>query len=364
MKGRDVALATLHHEHIPEPCINYCWMTNTAFMSKVAGRDYWSDPEGVFNAYLVRTGTNIVPQNYMPSEAHRRLEEGDIMHPPQPGGSTGATCPEDVAAEAERLPDDERVEADFNLEQAAANYAKPLLHRMEATQDAVLAIGGFGMPNFMAGYNRWGYENYLTAIAYYPDAMRRYYHHTALRGRLLNQAIVCARDKHGIAPFAYTGDDICFNDGPIVSPATLRDLYFPELKWALEPLLDAGIRIIWHCDGNVMPILDDVLACGAGGLQGFQEEAGVPYEDIVRRRDLSGELISVWGCVSVTTTFPHGTVNDVRSAVERSFRLAGRGRGFVLSSTSSVLSEVPLGNIQAFFDHGREFGRRFLAEAV
>lgn len=363
MKGRDIALASLHHEHIAEPCINYCWMTNTAFMSKVAGRDYWADPEGVFNAYLVKTGVNLVPQNYKPGEAHRRLEQGEVMHEPTPGGNSGVASPEDVVAEVEQLPDDEQVEAEFDIEEAAHNYVQPLLHRMEATGDAVLTIGGFGMPNFMAGYSRWGYENYLAALACYPQAMRRYYHHTALRGRLLNTAIVHARKKHGIAPFAYTGDDICFNDGPIVSPAMLRDLYFPELKWAFEPLVEAGIRIIWHCDGNVMPILDDVLACGVGGLQGFQEEAGVPYEEIVKLRDASGEPISLWGCVSVTTTFPHGTVEDVKAAVERSFRLAGPGRGFVLSSTSSVLPEAPLENIQAFFDHGRQFGRRFLSDA-
>ncbi|MFH1571578.1 MAG: hypothetical protein ABIL09_26545, partial [Gemmatimonadota bacterium] len=68
-----------------------------------------------------------------------------------------------------------------------------------------------------------------------------------------------------------------------------------------------------------------------------------------------------WGCVSVTTTLPFGTVADVQAAVERSFTLAGPGRGFVLSSTSSVMPEVPHANIDALFTHGRTFGAEFLS---
>ena len=43
--------------------------------------------------------------------------------------------------------------------------------------------------------------------------MRRYYHHTALRGRLCNQAIVLACESYGIAPFVYSGQDICTAKG-------------------------------------------------------------------------------------------------------------------------------------------------------
>jgi len=360
MKGRDVALATLHREDVKEACINFCWMTNTSFMSKLAGRNYWDDREGVFNEFLVRAGVNLVPQNYLPGESHRRLEQGEIMHEPQPDGPSGTSSPEDVVAEIEELPDEEEVASAFDVEAAAEEYVRPLLHRMAATDDEVLAIGGFGMPSFMGGYGRWGYESYLMTIASYPEAMKRYFHHGALRGRLQNLAIVQAREKHGLAPFVYGGDDICFNDGPLASPSALRELYFPELKWALEPLVEADIEIVWHCDGNIMPILDDILAAGPTGLQGFQEEAGVPFDTVVGLQNRKGQPISAWGCVSVTTTLPHGSVADVEAAVERSFRLAGPRRGFVLSSTSSVMPEVPFENLNAFFEHGRRCGREFL----
>ncbi|MFH1741298.1 MAG: uroporphyrinogen decarboxylase family protein [bacterium] len=361
MKGSEIALATLMRERVGEPCVNYCWMTNSSYMSKVAGRDYWTDREGVFYDYLRRCRINLVPQWYFPDEEQRNIEQGRIAHDHLPGGSERISYPEEILRVIDSLPSDSRVNAEFDLEKTARDYAEKIRDRMNRAEGEVLFIDDFGQADFMGGYTRWGYENYLLSVMDYPEAIRRYYHHTALRGRLFNEAIVLAHEKYGIAPFVYGGQDICTSGGPIVSPETLRDLYFPELKWCVEPLVENGIGVIWHCDGNINPILDDILSLGVMGLQGFEEEHGVRYDDIVNIKDRDGRLLSIWGCVSVTTTLPHGTPADVRRSVERSFRLAERNRGFVLSSTSSIMPEAPHENIDAFFEHGREFGREYLS---
>ena len=360
MDGREIALGTLYRQDVPEPCINYSWMTNSRFLSHVAGRSYWGDPQGVFIEFIHRCGVNLVPQWYMPGEQHRRLEAGHMMHEINLHEGSGFNSPEDVLQAIEALPEDAQVERDFNIEQTALDYANTNKQHMELLGPDVLVIAGFGQADFMGGYTRWGYENYLAAAALYPDAMRRYYHFSALQGRLTNQAIALACDKYGIAPFAYTGQDICTAKGPIMSPQMLRDLYFPELKWCLEPLVDSNVGIIWHCDGDIRLIVDDIMDLGVIGLQGFEEEHGVRYEDMVQLTDRQGKPISIWGCVSVISTLPYGSPDDVRASVERSFVLAGKGRGHVLSSTSSVMPEVPIENIEALFTHGREFGREFL----
>ena len=348
-------------QRVEHPCINYCWMTNSSYMSRLAGRDYWADREGVFFEYLRRCEINLVPQWYFPGQAQRNIEQGRMAHEHLPGGTQRISAPEDILRSIDALPPDAAVEAEFDVEDRARRYAEPLRSRIDRTDGEVLFLGDFGQADFMGGYGRWGYENYLVALMDYPEALRRYYHHTALRGRLVNQAIVLARARYGIAPFVYGGQDICTSRGPIVSPTILRDLYFPELRWAVEPLVEGGIGVIWHCDGDIRPIVDDILGLGVMGLQGFEEEHGVRYEDIVALEDGRGRPISVWGCVSVTTTLPHGTAGDVRAAVERSFRLAGPARGFVLSSTSSIMPEVPDENIDVLFGHARAFGRRFLS---
>ncbi len=360
MKGCDIALATLMREKVDQPCINYSWMTNSKYMSKVTGRDYWSDREGVFFEYLHRCGINLVPQWYFPGDEQRNIEEGRMMHEHQQGGSDHVASPEDIVRLIEKLPSDAEVEKNYNVEKTAREYADNLKARITKSNGETLFLDWFGQADFMGPYNQWGYENYLMTIMDYPDTMRRYYHYTALHGRLRNQAIVLAHRKYGIAPFVYSGQDICFGSGPMVSPEILRKIYFPELKWSMEPLVQNGIGVIWHCDGNIMPILSDILDLGVIGLQGFEEEHGVKYEDMVKLKDKKGKPLVILGCVSVTSTLPHGTVENVKKSVERSFTLAGKGRGFVLSSTSSVMPEVPHANIDAMFQHGHKFGREFL----
>ncbi len=360
MTGREVAEATLHREDVPLPCITSCWITHSAYISGVIGRDYWCDPEAGFCEFVRRTGANFVPQWYFPREKQRMLEIGEMMHETRRHEAAGFRSPEDVRDWIEQLSDDEAIERDFDIEQSAEGYAQTIIKHSEMMGPEVLVIDGFGMADFMGAYTRFGYENYLACAGLYPEHIRRYYHHSAVNARLKNHAIVEATERHRLAPFVYSGQDICGSGGPLMSPAMLRDLYFPELKWAMEPLIDAGIGVIWHCDGDIRPILPDLLDLGVMGLQGFEEEHGPRWEDMCALSDRQGEPMSVWGCVSVTSTFPHGTPEDVRAAVERSFEVAGRGRGHVLSSTSSILPETPIANIDAFFEHAHQFGREFL----
>jgi hypothetical protein len=358
--GREIALATLQREHVPEPCYTQGFITASEYYTRVTGRDYWADPEGVFVEFTRRVGANLIIQWYYPGEGQRRLECGEIMHEPHPWEGAGFRSPEDVLRHLESLPEDEAVERGYNVEAAAEGYAATVKAHQDLFGADALVIDGFGQADFMGGYNIFGYENYLAAAALYPEAMRRYYHSTALYGRLTNQAIALACEKHHLSPFVYSGQDICGANGPLMSPAMLRDLYFPELKWSMEPLIEAGIGVIWHCDGNITPILDDLMGLGVVGLQGFEEEHGADYATMCGLTDPSGRPIILLGCVSVVTTLPFGTPDDVRASVERSFTLAGPGRGHVLSTTSSTLPGTPFANVDALFEHTRTFGREFL----
>ncbi|MHB0876698.1 MAG: uroporphyrinogen decarboxylase family protein [Anaerolineae bacterium] len=356
MEGREIAWRTLAQEQVDEPCIAQFLVMKGDYFSRLTGRDYWAGKDEVFLEALPLTGANLCPQYAMPQD--RMGNAGEVGESWANRG--GLREPEDVLPLIEALPDDEAVERSFDLAAAALAYAEPIRRHTDATHGALLFLDGFGQADFMGPYNTWGYVPYLSAIALYPEHLRRYYHYTATRARLQNLAIVDAVRRYGLAPFVYGGQDICDNAGPLAALATLDSIYFPELRRAVEPLTEAGIGIVWHCDGNVMPIVERLLEAGIAGLQGFQEEAGVPYERVVEWRSRSGKPLIIFGCVSVTTTLPFGSVEDVRRAVRRSFDLAGRGRGFVLAATSSIMPEVPDENIDAFFRYGREYGRRFM----
>ena len=166
------------------------------------------------------------------------------------------------------------------------------------------------IPKAISGWE-YGYENAMLLIALYPDLARKFIDYGVGVGRRI--AILRARAiREGLLPRAvFTGEDLCDQRGPMVSPDFLRREYFPKLEYVLEPLVEAGAQLVWHCDGNYQALVDDVLACGIGGLQGFQRECGMDLEWIVDKRTRNGDPLLIFGPMSVTKTLPHGTPDDV-----------------------------------------------------
>jgi uroporphyrinogen decarboxylase len=110
-----------------------------------------------------------------------------------------------------------------------------------------------------------------------------------------------------------------------------------------------GAKIVWHCDGNYRPLLDDVLACGVGGLQGFQTECGM---DLAWIRDLhtrQDEPLLIFGPLSVTTTLPHGSPADVRAEVHKAMTLARDHVSLVFFTSNTITPDIPLENVRTFW---------------
>lgn len=341
MTGMEIAERTLAGETPEAPCIVGDWVFHPKFYRVVTGRSIGEDPTRVAIEAFKRVGANLTPQFAIPTT--------DDYHPYPTSRSSELCTAEDLRDEIERLAAPDTLARDFDIRAAADQYAHPILQFRDIAGDDILRIAHFGLPNFMGSYGRWGYQPFFEALALYPDHMRRWFEHTGEHARLLNLAVVEAILKHSLAPFAYNGDDICFNDGPMCSVEALRQMYFPALRNAIQPLHDAGIRMIWHSDGNILPILDDLLGAGLWGFQGFQEETGPTLAIMAAQRTIWGTRPVLWGSVSVTSTLPYGTEADVRADVDRCFETCADG-GFVLAHSSSIMPEVPVQNILAMYD--------------
>jgi len=160
-----------------------------------------------------------------------------------------------------------------------------------------------------------------------------------------------------MVPLTLIGTDICGGGGPVISPRFLREFYFPHVRRSIEPLREARFRTVWHSDGDFRPIVDDLLACGVSGFQGFQEAYGVDIADLARRRTLDGERLTLWAGPSVTTTLPFGTVEDVQRDVERIIdTLAAECALFILPA-NNILPDCPVDNVVAMYRHAAEYRR-------
>ena len=218
--------------------------------------------------------------------------------------------------------------------------------------------GGFyNFPGFM--YGAYGYANYFMAYALYPEVIERGFALKANAAEVYNRIAARAIVEGGLPKLVRLDHDMADSRGMLVDIRTLDSLWFPHFARAIKPLLDADIRLIWHCDGNLMAMVPRLLDCGIGGFQGFQYEDGMDYEKICQMKTRDGDDLFIIGGVSVTTTLPRGKTADVRRQIDWLVE-KGPKVGLMLGGSSSIAPGVPLENMTTLIEglrHYREHGR-------
>jgi hypothetical protein len=310
---------------------------------------YWDDPFAWGLAAERILGSDGVIGIFQPiARGGYRCVDGQVLE------RRAAYTLDDVVAEIETMPEPAEAKEQFDEEQAYAGLADELRIRQAQCGDILWCPADWGLIPKALWYHEYGHENALSLVALYPEAHRKLLRLSAVRAR--QHALLRARAmREGLQPRAIlTGEDLCAQRGPMVSPEFLRREYFPLLEYALEPVLAAGARVVWHCDGDYRPLLDDVLACGIAGLQGFQRECGMDLAWIVELETRVGDPLLVFGPLSVTTTLPHGTPEEVRTEVRRAMDLCRDRASLVFFTSNTITPDVPLENLRAYWEAVRD----------
>jgi uroporphyrinogen decarboxylase len=161
---------------------------------------------------------------------------------------------------------------------------------------------------------------------------------------LNNRAAARACVEGDLPPLYRLDHDIADSRGTLTSPQSLDRLWMPHFARSLEPMLKTDVRMIWHCDGNLMAMVPRLLAVGVRGFQGFQYEDGMDYPRICAMKDRWGEPLIIWAGVSVTRTLPFGTPADVRREISWLVE-NGPATGLFLCGSSSIAPGVPWENM-------------------
>jgi len=246
------------------------------------------------------------------------------------------------------------------------NHSQQIRWTEETTQlilgpDILKVPYGGGIQNFpYFSYGNYGYENYFMAYALYPDIMERHFSLQADLAEHVNRASARAYIEGRLPPLLRLDHDIADSRGTLVDIKSLDKIWFPHFARSIKPMLDAGVKLIWHCDGNLMQMVPRLLEAGLHGFQGFQYEDGMDYDKICRMKTRDGNHLIIIAGVSVTRTLPFGKPQDIRNQMKWLVE-QGPKTGLFLGSSSSIAPGVPLENMNTFVEglkyyreHGRE----------
>lgn len=153
--------------------------------------------------------------------------------------------------------------------------------------------------------------------------------------------------------FVYTGDDIAYNNGPMISPAIYEELFLPELKRIIKAYKDLGLYVIKHTDGNIMPLIDMILSAGFDCIDPIDPIAGM---DLAYIKKTYGDKVAIKGNVNCATTLVIGTIEKTIAETKRCLEIGMPGSGYIISSSNTIHSSVNPENYKAMLDTIDEFG--------
>lgn len=356
LTSRERILNQIHGEYVDRIPMIGGWVNGAENLARIAGisiEEYLNDPHaGVVKANKALGVDAVVPP--VVSMDIDTIRTGSLQE------STFAdVLPEALRDRADSLPGSEaEILATFDAAAEAQRYREHYRNLLGWLDGLVLipthweAVADFSL------YFQFGYEAFLAAIALYPESVEKIWWHSGVVARERNKIIIRMYQEFDLVPMLFCGHDICTNAGPMCSPRFLTEHYWPHAKYSVEPFIEAGIRLVHHCDGNVMPLIDDMIAAGFSGFQGFQYECGVDPHELRARRDVIGRDPLFMAGLSVSRTLPLGSVEDVKAEVDYCLDYTDGGRGLFLFTSNVVGVEVPPENVIAAYRHMAEYDAR------
>jgi hypothetical protein len=332
------------------------WLTTDDQYAALAGVGtdaFWADPtEIAIRAYRNLDVDGLI-DFHLPEAPGLYRDSDDYMRQRFDRQAREFPSPEHARDYVNSMAAPETLARTFDAAQFEEDLTRDMTTMQERLGDIVWMPGHIdsGVCSFRHGAVTFGHRSYYEMIALYPDAAKRLYEYLGETARLRNEVIARVYDSLNCPELILTGDDICSSSGPIVSPEALDELYWPNVARAIQPLLDAGFKLVWHSDGDVRPIVDAIIDLGFAGFQGFQEELGVHIADLVEKHAADGRRLILFGSLSVSSTLPDGTPDDVREAVAHSIRVTD-GRGVFILSSNTINPDIPFENIRAMYDRG------------
>lgn len=251
------------------------------------------------------------------------------------------TCVEWIKGEIARV-------KNLRFDKAYAHQLHEHLRQRQADfgDDTVLVLeSGVGLTEM---YHATGLELFSYLLADVPDLVIEWLdarHQAELR------RVEAIADPE-LIPVALPYDDIAYKTGTIFSPRWLREHHFPRLKKLVETWQERGVKCIYHSDGNLWDVMDDLVATGIDGLNPIEVAAGMSVKAVRQKYP----RLCLAGGVDVSQLLPLGTPAEVREACRENIAATG-GIGYFLGSTTELHWEIPLPNIIAMFETAWETAR-------
>jgi uroporphyrinogen decarboxylase len=185
-----------------------------------------------------------------------------------------------------------------------------------------------------------GYEKTLMDFALNPDLVEKlldipFRYHLAAAKNLVEMGV----------DMIWIGDDVGAQNSMVVSPGTWRRFFKPRMATFIATLKDVNpdVKVAYHSDGDIYPIIPDLIEVGLDVLNPIQPRSMDP----VNLKKEFGSRLCFWGSIDEQHTLPFGTPAEVAGEVTARVRTLGENGGLIIGPTHHVQLDTPLENFWA-----------------
>ncbi len=236
---------------------------------------------------------------------------------------------------------------------ALESYVPPDPNRPELYRDAEALLRNYGADYWICGVTvttifetAWalrGLDRLMMDFVLDPDLAERIldipfaYHLTAAK-RLAALGV----------DMIWTGDDVGAQQSMMLSPDMWRRFFKPRMARFFSEVkaVKPDIKIAYHSDGAIQPIIPDLIEIGLDVLNPIQPASMDP----AALKAEFGDRLCFWGSIDEQHTLPFGTPADVRREVQERLATLGAGGGLIIGPTHHVQLDTPLENFYAMVE--------------
>jgi len=235
-------------------------------------------------------------------------------------------------------------------EQAILGYHAPDPNRPELYKEAAGVIEKYQDEYWIVGVTvttifetAWalrGYDQMLMDFVTDPDLVDTildipYHYHLTAAKKLVGMGV----------DMIWVGDDVGMQTGMLISPRTWRRFFKPRMASFIAALkaINPRVKVAYHSDGDISPIIPDLIEIGLDVLNPIQPACMDPA--VLKQK--YGNSLCFWGSMDEQYTLPFGSPEAVRAEVIARLNTIGKNGGLILGPTHHVQLDTPLENFWA-----------------
>ena len=155
----------------------------------------------------------------------------------------------------------------------------------------------------------------------------------------------------------YITDDFGAQNTLLLSPEMWSEFLKPYEGELIAHIKNCapGVKVMFHTDGSVLPIIDGMIEMGVDILNPVQTSVE-ELSDTKKLHEQYGDRIGFHGAIDVQKVLNNSTPGQIRNEVHRRICDLGDGGGYILATCHNIGYDIPPENVKTLYEAAREFG--------